>query len=467
MQVMQTKYAYFDGDNIGDSIGNLLHDGREQEAKNLSGSIKLAILKIEAFINSSGNAEIVFTGGDDVLLKFDPYKHDPLFLEEVSRIFTQNTGLSMSCGIGDDANQARRSLITIKQQNKRSMRALNTELDIQKSSMEPKILYIFATSINPDPYINVLAHCSAYCKNIQQVNLVGIVEDRGKEKSKEDDLETIKNDISSQLRSLSDGKYLNLKNKDEKDEDKRWEQIDIPSEFIKPSDCERYKSLQKFSIETKVIFYDDLDENISQLLQSDASTKHLFDLTGVSKDHLIDIYTILSSKRRKSVFSLKLEIEPDFSDKYKNLIHRLKYGSTYKWICLAKTDFTKDTTVKGNNSVDEDMNRLQANLEVLHNYSDDLEKIVATGFARFWSLLYFLILILFFVWSIQAILKPDGWDQIEPLIFIVTTALFIMNYLLQSVFNEKKVSLDPLQLPLALRKWKEKSLRKSKLRRLD
>lgn len=44
------KYAFFDGDNVGNTLENLLASGRISEASHLSKSIKLAIFQIELLV---------------------------------------------------------------------------------------------------------------------------------------------------------------------------------------------------------------------------------------------------------------------------------------------------------------------------------------------------------------------------------------------------------------------------------
>ena len=469
-QEMRMKYAYFDGDNIGNSIENLLSRGRVPEATHLSERIKLAIFQIELFVESINSAEIVISGGDDVLIKFDSEKHDYLLLEKVASIFSKNTGLSMSCGVGDNVNQAISSLMSVKQRSKGIIRFFNQDTETQDFSMKPTKLYVFITSNDPDPYINVLAHCASYCKGLQQVNLVSIIEDRGKTESRKEYLNNLKEDIYYQLSSLSSGKYLKIKDKNAKERDERWEQIDIPPESIEFSDCKRYEALRDISLDIKVVVYTDLETEISKWLQSDELFEHLFDVTGVAKNYLVDVYTILRFKNRSSIYSFELIPEPNFSKKYLNLIHNFEYGSTYKFNCLADSFFTRNKLIVDEDSIlgEGDMNRLQADFEMLQKYGNDLEETIALNFARSWSLLYFLILLLLFVWSIQLIIRqPDGWNRLEPLIFVATTSWFLMNYLIQVVFTGRVISLDPLQLFSTLKRWKEQRLKRSRLTRAN
>ena len=341
------KYAYLDGDNIGNSLRNLLDHGKEREAIHLSRRIKLAIFQIEVFAKSLDDVEIVFAGGDDVLLRFNYDKYGYVFLEDVAKIFTRITGLSMSCGIGNDANQARGSLINAKKTRNGTIRIFNPEVDTSNLAMEPTRLYVFVTALPPDSYINVIAHCNAYYKNLQKVTLVGIIRDRGKIASHKSYLGVIKNNINEQLDSLSCGKYSEFYSQivdqeaSRRSETTKCEEIEI-SEHISPSECKRYESIKDVDIHTEVVVYESLSSFISACIHSEQSAVTLFDVTSVSKDYLVDVFSLIRLQKATSIHSFILTNGPNFKDKYKNLIHRLTYGTTYKWPCLAKSQHTED-----------------------------------------------------------------------------------------------------------------------------
>ncbi|MBI1764795.1 MAG: hypothetical protein HYR56_25575 [Acidobacteria bacterium] len=451
-QVGTVKYAFFDGDNIGNSIENLLNNGRVKEATHLSESIKLAIFQIESLINSTTGAELIIAGGDDVLIKYDFDKHDYNFLENIASIFTKHTGLSMSCGVGDNVPQAINNLMNAKQQSKGSIKSSSKE-ETQVVRPKQTKLFIFATSDLPDPYINVIAHCIAYYENLTQVVLINITEDRGKIESKEDDLSRLKELISKQLSSLVSGKYLKKKGS-------QWEELDIE---IQPIHCLRYKNLQRIIPDTKVIVYEDLEKETSILLNDIDSFAYIFDVTAFLKSYLVDVYTILRFKNVSTIYSFELSNERTFD--HKELIHNLTYNKTYDYACLAESSYTNNKIVVSETSVisESNYNRLVTTFNLLERSHTQLEDKLATNFAQLVLLAYFLISLPVFAWVCWSIAQPEGWNRMEPLAFKLTFGWFLLTYLLQSLIKGKFLSLDPKELFHVLKEWKKKKLEKSRL----
>jgi hypothetical protein len=447
------KYAFFDGDNIGNTIENLLNNGRVQEAVHLSESIKIAIFKIELFIGETEDAEIIIAGGDDVLIQYDSEKYSDTFLGEISQIFTNYTGLSMSCGVGENVSQAINNLTNVKQNTKGAIKSTSNKSGIQVRPMKQTKLYIFTTSDIPDPYVNVIGHCVANYTDIDQVILIGITEDRGKVNLEEDKINKLKNNIANQLNSLSNGKYLKKKGKD-------WEEIDID---IEPVQCETYGRLKNLFFNIKVLIYQDLEKEILGLLNTGNSVEHLFDVTAVLKSYLVDIYTILRFQNISTIYSFELFNERFYNQK--DLIHNLTYKKTYDFPCLAETSYTRDRIVVNEASIisESDFNRLQSDVKMLESNRDRLENTVATEFARFCSFVYFLIWFPVFVWICWSVAQPEGWERVEPLSFVITLGWFLLNYLLQSLFTGKFPSLDPRELFQASKTWRKKNLEKSRL----
>ncbi|MEH2076970.1 MAG: mCpol domain-containing protein [Nostoc sp.] len=247
-QIKTIRYAFFDGDNIGNTIENLLNNGRVQEATYLSESIKLAIFQIELFIKSTDDTELIIAGGDDVLIKYNTEKYNHTFLEKISKIFSKHTGLSMSCGVGENVSQAINNLANAKQGTKGIIKYTNYEEEVQNYPMKQTKLYIFATSDDPNPYINVIAHCEVNYPNLNEIIVIGITADRGKTGSEMTKLHKLKDNISNQLENLSKGKYLKKKDED-------WETMDLQ---IEVADCQRYSKLKNININIKVFGYQDL-----------------------------------------------------------------------------------------------------------------------------------------------------------------------------------------------------------------
>ncbi len=99
-------YAFFDGDNIGNTLEILLIEGRISEAVVLSKNVTIAMTELETFLKAKSDVEIIILGGDDILIKYNDVKHNKDFLVEIARIFKDYTGLTMSCGVGGEITES-------------------------------------------------------------------------------------------------------------------------------------------------------------------------------------------------------------------------------------------------------------------------------------------------------------------------------------------------------------------------
>lgn len=448
------KYAFFDGDNVGNTIENLLNRNRVAEATHLSESIKLSIFQIELFVRSIEHVEIVIAGGDDLLIRYDSEKCQFELLERISNLFTIQTGLSMSYGVGDDISQAINNLAKVKRRNKEATKIASDLLTASDRSMKQAELYIFVTSDIPDPYINVIVHCETYYQNLHQIKLVGIVEDRRKIRLKKDELEQLKQNIENQLDSLSRGRYLKKKGR-------QWEELEIGIDAV---DCQTYSRLKGFPIDCQVLSYLNLEEEIKKILRAEDSVLHIFDVTAALKSYLVDIYSILRFRNISTVYSFELFNDRSYDDK--DLIHNQTFGKTYDFTCLAESSYTKDKIVVNEDSIisENDFNRMQFDFRILQSDYEELEDVLATDFAKLCSFTYFLFLIPVFGWVCWSITQPDGWNQVEPLAFVVTFGWVLLNYLLQSLFTGKFPAFDPRELFSASKRWRKQELQRSRLK---
>lgn len=172
-----------------------------------------------------------------------------------------------------------------------------------------KVLYSFATSGNPDTYINALTYASEH-KNIDRYHLVVISEHEYQNES-ESELwaSTINANISTQLQALSEGKYYKYTEK----------------ELIKLRDIngiEVYekclKTINNGGSSAIVISIDNLDSRIRKFIRKDNC---LFDVSALKKNLLVDVISILISINFNEVYSFELVKEPTYSqnDLYHNL----------------------------------------------------------------------------------------------------------------------------------------------------
>src|SRR5579862_3731742 len=76
---------------------------------------------------------------------------------------------------------------------------------------DPERLYIFVTSWQPDPYVNVLAHVLHQFASLSKVYFVSIVEydyvEEGDPKEARQSLDVIRAGVESRLRELSESRY--------------------------------------------------------------------------------------------------------------------------------------------------------------------------------------------------------------------------------------------------------------------
>jgi hypothetical protein len=453
LQADTSKYAFFDGDNVGNTIENLLSNGRIAEAAHLSESIKLSIFQIELYVKTFESVEIIIAGGDDVLIRYDSKKFSLELLKNISSLFTKQTGLSMSCGVGDNVSQAIDNLTKVKEKNKGTIRASSDVFESRNHLMKQAKLYIFTTSDVPDPYINVIAHCVANFENLTQVTLIGITGDRRKVSLERGKLDKLKQNIDNQLDSLTRGNYLKRKGKE-------WEESEID---IEPADCQTYSRLKDLPYNFQVLIYQELEEEIQRFLNTEDSVIHIFDVTAVLKSYLVDIYTILRFRNISTLYSF--ELFNDRSYDYRELIHNQTYKKTYDFICLAESSYTRDRIVVSEDSIisESDFNHIQSDFALMQSSYARLEDTLATDFARLCSFVYFLLLIPVFSWVCWSILQPEGWNRIEPLAYVVTLGWLLLNYLLQSLFTGQVPAVDPRELFNALKAWRKKRLQKNKL----
>ncbi|MEL7120328.1 MAG: mCpol domain-containing protein [Bacteroidota bacterium] len=104
-------YAFFDGDGIGNKIEILFRDGKIEQAKEFSESLKMAMQIIEKELSKNPKYEIIIIGGDDLLIK-KKGRFSKSELEEIRELFKNNNseGATFSCGIGSTVSESIDSL---------------------------------------------------------------------------------------------------------------------------------------------------------------------------------------------------------------------------------------------------------------------------------------------------------------------------------------------------------------------
>ena len=114
MKKNYTMYAFLDGDDVSNAIEILLIENKVSEAIELSENIKTAFSEIEKLLKSKLEIEIIIIGGDDLLFQYNSNRYDINLIEEVRNTFTNKTGISMSCGIGENIQKSIQNLYLAK-----------------------------------------------------------------------------------------------------------------------------------------------------------------------------------------------------------------------------------------------------------------------------------------------------------------------------------------------------------------
>lgn len=103
-------YAYFDGDNIGDSIELLLMNHNIDAAKGLSLKLNVALEQLKNSLNENLDLQIILYGGDDLLIEFDAVEGYIETIESARREYFQCCGHYISCGSGNTLKIAMENL---------------------------------------------------------------------------------------------------------------------------------------------------------------------------------------------------------------------------------------------------------------------------------------------------------------------------------------------------------------------
>lgn len=122
---MKYKYAFFDGDNVGNTIEILLLDGKILEAQALSNNINAAIQQIIKFLN--GKAEVILAGGDDILIKIMDDINMETTIKTISQMFLDITSLTISVGVDENIKGAIYQLYIAKLYGKNQIKISNKE----------------------------------------------------------------------------------------------------------------------------------------------------------------------------------------------------------------------------------------------------------------------------------------------------------------------------------------------------
>jgi hypothetical protein len=289
----------------------------------------------------------------------------------------------------------------------------------------PITLYIFATSEIPDLYINIIGYCIEHY-DIETVVLLSILGDPIHKARNENFLSNVKYRIDKQLSLLQDGKHLYL------DQDtKEWEEKSIDIE-----DYEKriYGKIADKEIKVQVVIHDELDNEIDRFLRKGSC---LFDVSGVLKRHLTDVFVLLRLKgvNELMVFELKRRTFDE-----RELIHNLSLDrGEYEYVNIFEDKYTQGLVVKSPGQT----------LQLLEDY--------ANNFAVFALVIYGIITTII-VFAAVYIVINGGWDILEPGAWLIGISWYTMSVVVVALFK-KELSLNPFQLYIAVKEYKIRKLR--------
>ena len=189
-----------------------------------------------------------------------------------------------------------------------------------------KTLYLFVTSVRPDPYLNSIVHCLLY-KAVDKVVFVHVI---GLESNDIQKNGTTENGISANvsrrvqtlLESLAiDGEYREFKDTLDRS------RIDL-STIYSPTRLSEIKNLYKLSLTMQVswvhrdVEYLNLRTELARIRKEEPTS--LFDITSIKKRYLGDILAASIIEGIANLFTFDAKPTPNFEKPWTMLIHDLQ-----------------------------------------------------------------------------------------------------------------------------------------------
>lgn len=100
------EFAYFDGDDIGAPLELLLLENKVSEASEYSRTISEAMRRLKADLEGLTGGDILFSGGDDLLIVWKQRCADSGEIQEIRDKFSSYCGRTVSVGFGATASEA-------------------------------------------------------------------------------------------------------------------------------------------------------------------------------------------------------------------------------------------------------------------------------------------------------------------------------------------------------------------------
>jgi hypothetical protein len=112
-------FIFGDGDQIGRHLKRLLYSGDLGQASYFSRSVQSAISDLSTVAASSMEAQVIYAGGDDILLTVSKSHFNQAVIMQLAAQFEKSTGCTISFGVADNIDAAIHSLDKAKALGKR------------------------------------------------------------------------------------------------------------------------------------------------------------------------------------------------------------------------------------------------------------------------------------------------------------------------------------------------------------
>ena len=103
---LSSIYAMGDGDNIRQRIEREVLHGNVDACRRVSGEISVAMDRVRCLALATTGCEVVFCGGDDILLRIDRKAYSPTLVRRMMSEFEHASGLTMCFGVADTLVEA-------------------------------------------------------------------------------------------------------------------------------------------------------------------------------------------------------------------------------------------------------------------------------------------------------------------------------------------------------------------------
>ncbi|MEM9771300.1 MAG: mCpol domain-containing protein [Cyanobacteria bacterium P01_D01_bin.73] len=470
MAEVKFHYVYLDGDKIGNNLRRLLLDKNDEDhdaANSLSDSIRQAMLLIREYLVQQ-EVEILMCGGDDVLFRLNSAEHKKSLVVEVQKTFLSTTGMTMSAGEGFSIEESLESLDRAKSMKQNTSELPLVQRKYAQGEMEVA-LYLFVTSLRPDAYINSICHCFENF-DLREVILVGIEAEKSKLYDQSSNLKRLKENIDKQLRALQEQSYIKFNQEgieqavvevqvNEQDELSEDQEEELRKEYEKLR--RKYAPVNRISIRAlDPVLYSNLDEAISSFEKDGDHRLNLYDVTGVRKEYLIEVYTLLRLMEKREIYTFEVYKRLDFN--YTDLVFSpgFTHGVAYDYTSLSNLSFTKKSKI----ILKSDHGRILNASDNNSHFQEERKRFfslaqqTANEFAK-WSTACALIFIVITT-TAGWYLVPPSWNFIEPLLSLSPLFALIPVYATQIFLGRGNISLNPLMFYQTLYKWKLKRVKK-------